>query len=436
MASAELSLLTKDVTVQAESKFSPDFLQARQAAIEAFSRNVTPAGVVASSAGRFQGIFVRDAATAQCQAMEKPQNGALKMLIEGSRRTLITTAEHQGTRYRTDTRERKGAIPHERHGFDGDQEHLAAIAKAPDGSWVQEVDGHYEGQNYRGLDSTLWWMCLYADHVQKTGDFVLMEQLWPNFEAAVSWQDRYGKKLIKGGFEGGKTPRNLGWKDSERAFVDENGNFPAYPVAPLDVNCVAYLADKKAADLYELRGNHRKAQSLRSRADQRREMIDKLFWLDEYCVYAPAVDAFDQPIRTRTSDSTYALWAGVTNGKSSQIARSMLESDLFVEGRGLRTRSTNSKQFSDTDYQNGSLWYHLAPMAGAACEKLGLTREANAYDSCIPTIVDEEFPELDCADRSNNIFPYVEKDQTGVERPVGCKYFTMTIGAVLNRLAA
>lgn len=432
---AELEVHT-GISPELESKFSPDFLRARQAAIDAFSRNVTERGTVAAGLGRFHAIFIRDAATAECEAFEKPQNGSLPILALGARRTLITAAERQGVKYSMITRETKGAIFHEGHGYDGDQEHLAAIARAEDGKWVREVDGHFEGENWRDLDSTFWWICLLGDYVAETQDFELMEQLWPNFEAAVSWMGRYGRKLIKGGFEGGKPPRNLGWKDSENAFVDEKGELPIYPVAPLDVNSVAYVADRKAAELYEMSGNDKKARSLRSRADERRELIDKLFWLDEYSLYAPAVDAFNHPVRIRTSDSAYALWAGVANGRTSQIAQSMLESDLFIEGRGLRTRSTYSKQFSTEDYQNGNIWYHLAPMAAAGCEKNGLAEAAVVFDSCIPTIVKEEFPELDCADRSNNVFPYTEGDpQTGLKRPVGCKYFTMTIGGTLNRLA-
>lgn len=438
MASAELLLGPYNINKEPlESKHSPDFLQARQETISAFSQNITARGVIATSTGRFQAIFLRDAGTGESQAMEKPQNGSLQILIEGAKRTLVTTAEHQGTKFNMLTRERKGAMTHEDHGSDSDQEHLAQIAKAADGKWVSEVNGHYEGRNYRALDPTLWWMILFSDYVGKTQDFALMDQLWPNFEAAGVWLGRYGSRLLKGGLEGGKPPRNLGWKDSETAFIDEDGHFPAYPAAPLDVNAIACLADRKAADLYELKEDHKRARALRSRAEQRRELIDKLFWLGEYSVYAPAVDAFDQPVRIRTSDSAYALWAGVANGKSRQIAASMLETDLFVKGRGLRTRSTFSKQFSTADYQNGNIWYHLAPMTAAACEKLGFADEAQSYDSCIPTIVSEGFPELDCVDQGNNVFPYVEIDsRTGAKKPVGCKYFTMTIGSVLNRLAA
>lgn len=439
MASAEILTVTDNLAAQMESKLSPDFSQLRPVVIDAFLHNFISHGILATSEGRFHGVFVRDAATAVCLALEKDQNGSSELLLEGARRTLITGAEHQGTKYRRATRERVGAIFHEYHGPESDQEYLAVIHRARD-SWVQKVDDHFEGINYRALDSPAWWICLFADYIKRSQDFTLMEQLWPNFEAAVARLNRYGRRLVKGGFEYGKPPRNLGWKDSEDAFIDEEGNYPAYPVAPLDVNCVFVRAHLGLADLYDLKDDrlsHKKARAHRARAHEHQEMIDKLYWLEEYSVYAPAVDAYDKPVRIRTSDSVYALWAGITDGKSRQIAQSTLESDLFVEGRGLRTRSTFSNQFSTRSYQNGPVWYHLAPMAGAACEKLGLLEEANKFDSCVPTIVREGFPELDNVDRDGKVSPYIERHpETGQEMAVGCKNFTMTIGAVLNRLTS
>ena len=432
MASAEIRPGTySEASKQIESNPSAELLAARERAIHAFSQNLTDWGPPPTAYDRFRGeIFTRDAATALCQAMEKPQNGELDVIAQAARRTLLTVAEHQGKKFDKVTREQPGAMTHELlvGGYDGDR--FAKIAGSESGRWVNQR------KSYRGLDPTFWWGILLHDYVQITGDFALLERLWPNFEAAVSWAGQFGAGPIKGGFENGKPPRNLGWKDSENPFIDEEGNFPAYPVAPLDVNVVAVAADRRAARLYELKENYKKAGELRSRADARMEMVNNLFWLEEFALYAPALDASGDPVRIRTSDSVYALWAGVTDGRSELIAKSLLESDLFIKGRALRTRSTFSRQFSTNEYQNGNPWYHLAPMAGAACEKLGLAEEAGRFDGCLPTIVKEGFPELDCAGRDNIVFPYTEKDQvTGEEKPVGCKNFTMTIGGVLNRLS-
>ena len=420
-----------------------DLKLAREVAVESLPLIISRRGhITASGSGRFHGpLYTRDAAIVGLQTLSKPQNGELRILREGVRNTLIEIARHQGKFSNGDTREEPGRYLHEIQYDDCDQERLGRIAN--DGArWVKRVNGHLEGKNYFALDANPLWECLFAEYILTTGDLALRERLWSNYEASQRWLFEYGDRdgdgLIEGGFEEGRSPRNMFWKDADDSLIGESGQYPEYPVAPLDVNAFAYRADLLGALLYESRGDFKGAGKLREKAAWLKKLINKLYWMEDVNLYAPALDKYKSPIRIETSDSVIPLWVGLPDEERQKLlANELSREDLFVEGIALRTRSRNSSQYNPRSYQNGDYWNHLALIAGDAFESLGMHDEAKVFDSCIPTIVKSNFKEMGVVDDDGNIYPYVEPDsETGQDIPVACDFQAWVIGGVLGRTAS
>lgn len=412
-----------------QSFMTPETVVAiRKKAVGYLLSSITEKGIPAAVEGRFRNvIFTRDYAISGLLLLEKPQNGELPLLLDGIRRSLETSASHQGTRFNPVTSETPGEMPHEIHDKDSPQDRLAEIKD--NGGPVVEVNGHLEMVTYWARDANALWNSLFSRYVQATRDWSFRDRLWPNFVASQRWLMKYGDidgdLLIEG-------LHNQWWKDSETALVDEGGRKPIDPIAALDVNSFASLSDLESAWLYESKENYATAQALRIRALKRRELINQLFWMEDMRLFAPALDAEKKPIRIATSDSVFPLWVGIADKQRAQInIGRLMEPDLLTLW-GLRTRSRNSSQYDQDQYQNGPVWYQLAAIAAAACEKYGMKQETVVFDEAVFRAARElGFPELSGVDDQNNVFSYKEK---GV--PVACNLQTWVLGGVLNRTAS
>lgn len=400
----------------------------RAKAIEQLFRAITEKGIPAAVEGRFKEvIFTRDYAITGLLALEKPQNRDLLLLLDGVKKSLETSAYHQGTNFDQLTSETPSKMPHEIHDENSSQDRLAEIRD--NGGPVTEVNGHLEMVTYWACDANALWNSLFSKYVQVTEDWSFRDKLWPNFEASVEWLAEYGDidddLLIEG-------LHNQWWKDSETSLINENGRMPIDPIAAIDVNSFAYLSELASAWLYESKGNYHTARALNSRALKRRALIDKLFWMEDIGLYAPAIDAEKKPIRIVTSDSVFPFWLGIPDEKrAKRIVDRLMLPDLLTRW-GPRTRSRDSTQYDPAEYQNGNVWHQLAPIAAVGCERYGLLKEAAVFDGCVYLASSElGFPELSEVDDLNNVFPYKEN---GV--PVACNPQTWVIGGVLNRTVA
>ncbi len=399
----------------------------REKAVQQLPGAVTEKGLAAAAEGRFSKvIFTRDYSITGLIALEKSQNGELPLILDGTKRSLETSARHQGTKLNPETSETPGEMPHEIHDEGSPQDRLAQIKD--NGGPVITVNGHLEMVTYWARDANVLWNSLFSKYVQITSDWSFRDRYWPNFEASNRWITEYGDidhdLLIEG-------PHNQWWKDSETSLVNEEGKMPIDPIAAIDVNSFACLSDLASAWLYESKGNYLTAKTFRMRALRRRELINKLFWMEDIGLYAPAIDAAKEPIKIATSDSFFPLWLGIPDDlRAKRLVARSIQPDLLTRW-GPRTRSRNSTQYNPAEYQNGNVWYQLAPIAAAGCERYGLKREAAVFDECVFLASSElGFPELSEVDDSNNVIPYKENGM-----PVACNPQTWVIGGVLNRTA-
>lgn len=411
-----------------------ELLAIRGEIIRELPKIITEQGIGASVNGKFKNaVYLRDAGYFGLLALDKPQNEESQLVTQGIKNTLLTTARHQGTKINPATEEQPGRFPHEIfYGPNTDQQHLAKI-KA-NGGPVVETNGHLEMVTWWALDATPLWICLFTEYVTATQDEDLKGFLWPNFEAGLEWMRVFGDKdgdgLIEGSPSHKNSSKNQWWKDSENSLIDEDGNFPLIPIAPLDVNSFAFLAEIKSASLYESMGDHKKAKDLLGNAQKRKELINKKYWTEDLQIISPALDGAKRPVRIVTSDNVIALWAGVLEHEIAlQVVRRNLEPDMLTP-YGLRTRSRLSKQYNPLDYQNGNVWGHLALLAAAACEKMGFYEQSKQFEASLEKSIELNFVELTGVDDLGHPFPYLEQG-----KPAACAPHTFHLGAALNRTA-
>src|SRR3989344_4400716 len=179
---------------------------ARELAIKELPR-IIQGEIRASADGRFKGgLFTRDASYFGLQTLDKPQNGEISIIMDGLKTSLREIASHQGTKFDPATAEEPFKMPHEKHGRDADQNHVSKSSLA---NWVED---HFELINYLSDDATPLWICLFGKYLSVTNDSQFRDELFPNFEKALRWLNKFNTGLI---FSSG----NHGWKDSGDAFV-------------------------------------------------------------------------------------------------------------------------------------------------------------------------------------------------------------------------
>jgi glycogen debranching enzyme len=125
---------------------------------------------------------------------------------------------------------------------------------------------------YGSVDSTPWFLIVYAQHLRWTGDVGFARKLLPNAEAALAWIDRYGD-LDGDGFveylcRSPRGIRNQGWKDSHDSMVHADGRVADPPIALSEVQGYVYLAKMRMADVYRALGQPEDATRLEDEAER------------------------------------------------------------------------------------------------------------------------------------------------------------------------
>lgn len=349
----------------------------------------TEEGINASGKGDVYGcIFGRDSAISILKILKAISNANAasaidtKSLLAICRRALITLTDLQGKETNIESGEQPGKFIHEYR--KDNYERLLTLDVKP---WYIYPDGIL--RNYDSLDSTPLALIAIHRYWQMTHDSEFLLRVLPQVEAGLNWIITYADmdkdQLVE--YELPEIRRHGGlvvqsWTDSKESVMDHLGNFPKYPIAPVEVQGYTWLALRLWADFYSDTDNtfaHTKkfAKKLKQQANAMKKRFNDIFLFENESILFPAqaLDGYKNQLKTVTGNPLLLLWAAYKKqGKTVSILddshipnlvkRSFME-DMFEEDAGIRTMSTKSLTYSATDksYHNGSFWPKLNGMA-------------------------------------------------------------------------
>ncbi|WP_374343528.1 glycogen debranching N-terminal domain-containing protein [Phenylobacterium sp.] len=229
------------------------------------------------------------------------------------------------------------------------------------------------GRYYGGVDTTPLFVALAGAYAERTGDFKLIDDLWPNLVAAIGWIERFGDTDGDGlidyarGAESGLA--NQGWKDSQDSVFHADGRFPRGPIALVEVQGYAYAACQAMARLAERRGEPYEAWA--QKADAIRRKVEDRFWMDDRQTYGIAIDGAGELCRVRSSNPGHLLFAGLPSPERAEAVIQDLKSARFESGWGVRTLAAGEARFNPMSYHNGSVWPHDTALCAAGMARYG-----------------------------------------------------------------
>ncbi len=275
----------------------------------------------------------------------------LPMNPEVARGALRFLAEHQGRRVDRRTEEEPGKILHE----------------VRDGEVVEK--GLWPHILYGTIDATPLFLCVLADTVDWTGDTALLDELWPNAEAALGWCDAFGDRDGDGYVEyaAGIEARNEGWKDSGDSLTNVDGTDVLRPAALCEVQGYLYRALMSMA---------RRRPELKARASELQARFNRDYWIPSERFIAQALDGGKQRVEAVTSNPGHCLWSSILSpAGAAAVAARLVAPDLF-SGWGIRTLSTRAINYDPRSYHNGSVWPHDNAIAAAGLRLSGFPAAA------------------------------------------------------------
>jgi glycogen debranching enzyme len=260
------------------------------------------------------------------------------------------------------------------------------------------------GRYYGTVDATPLFVMLAGAYYDRTGDRKLIEQLWPNIQAALCWMDEYGDHDGDGFLEyaphGNKGLVQQGWKDSNDSVFHADGSIAEPPIALCEVQGYAYAAKLAASRLCCALGNRDHCAVLESQANQLRQKFEDAFWCEELGLYALALDGKKRPCRVRTSNAGHCLYTNIAHAEHGKTtAQTLLEADFF-SGWGIRTLASGEARYNPLSYHNGSVWPHDNALIACGLARYGFKKYAGKLLLALMDVSDtmelHRLPELFC----------------------------------------
>lgn len=338
-------------------------------------QNITPEGILASSRQEKYGVvFGRDTAISVLGTLKNieqlPDLAYKEKVLVGLKVGLIKLVDLQGKETNLESGEQPGKFIHE---YREDNYERLIKRKKP---WYVYPDKKL--RNYDSIDSTPLTLIAIHKFWQVTGDNEFLIKVLPAVERGLNWIITYGDldsdglveyELLKSRVHGGLPVQS--WTDSRDCLLDAAGKFPKYPIAPVEVQGIAWLALKTWADFYKegnLNFENSKVfgQKLANKAEEMKKVFNKRFlFTDKGLVFAAqALDGDKNQIKTVTGNPLMLLWASY-NGESiledryvADLVKRSFMPDLFDSRAGIRTMSKESETFNPhaDSYHNGSIW--------------------------------------------------------------------------------
>ncbi len=237
------------------------------------------------------------------------------------------------------------------------------------------------GRYYGSVDATPLFVHLANAYYERTGDRDLVEEIWPNIEAALLWMHRYGDRDGDGFIEYSRQPDDglvhQGWKDSDDAIFHADGSLARGPIAGCEVQSYAYAAWRAGAALAAALGHTEQSTDFYGRAETLQARFDSAFWCDDLGTYALALDGDKRPCRVRTSNAGQCLAYGIVpSERAARLAQTLLAPASF-SGWGIRSVATSEPRYNPMGYHNGGVWPHDNALIACGLARYGRVEEAS-----------------------------------------------------------
>ena len=199
-------------------------------------------------------------------------------------------------------------------------------------------------------------------YFERTGDRKLLQELWPNLEAALAWIDDSGDRDKDGFVEyGRRNPNGLiqqGWKDSYDSVFHADESTANGPIALCEVQAYVYAAKRGAAGLARVVGSNKVAAGLEEAAATLKRRFGEKFWCEDIRCFALALDGEKKPCRVRASNTGHVLFTGIAEPEHARKVIEMLGGEASFSGWGIRTLASTEAPYNPMSYHNGSVWPH------------------------------------------------------------------------------
>ena len=311
---------------------------------------------------------------------------ALTLNPDFATETLRTLAAFQGKKFDEVTEEEPGKIFHElRFG------EMARCREIPHSPYFGSIDA-----------TPLFVIVAEAAH-RFTGDGAFLQEMRPSIEAALGWIDarsERGAKLVRYQRLGPLGLENQGWKDSRSGVSFPDGRRAETPIAVIEVQGYCVDAYDRGARIFQQLGEKDLAATYAERAACMRELVNRVFWMNEANRYAYAVDGRDRLLPTVVSNIGHLLWSRVAPpDRATATARTLMASSSFG-GFGIRTLASDQPVYNPLSYHNGTVWPHDNAIIVRGFANYGLRYEAmKTFDGLYAAMGycrDRRLPELYC----------------------------------------
>jgi glycogen debranching enzyme len=234
---------------------------------------------------------------------------------------------------------------------------------------------------YGSVDSTPLFVVLAGAYYERTGDCRLIEDIWPNIEAALRWIDRYGDNDGDGFVEYDRRSDtgllHQGWKDSDDAVFHADGTLASGPIALCEVQGYTFGAWMAGAALAMALTRPEQAARYASRAVTLKDRFEEAFWCGDLSTYALALDGDKRPCRVRTSNAGQCLFSGIAAAdRALEVGRMLLQDDLF-SGWGVRTLGAGEARYNPMGYHVGTVWPHDNALIASGLARYGMTSKVS-----------------------------------------------------------
>ena len=206
---------------------------------------------------------------------------------------------------------------------------------------------------YGSVDSTPLFLIVAGKYFEICQDKILLERIWQNLVSAKDWILDYGDSNGDGFLDYERRnpngPYNQCWKDG-----GESPQFGKRPIAVVEVQGYKYEALKSFNQIAKIAGSEEgvPVELLESFKDK---FFQEFFWEKENFFYL-AIDGQGIKYNSVASNAGHLLFTGLVDRDNKEMIVDRIFQDDMWTPYGIRTHSSQNKDYNPISYQLGSIW--------------------------------------------------------------------------------